>query len=131
MLPRYPKVTPAMIAESGVVLVQQEGETVFLPPLTYHSVFTGYPASSAAAACMAISSGVWLADDTEGSHWRTCLNSWVQSHQTGHRHGTEAAVHKQFAKFLTPAHDREPRKPSKRQKRKAKGKKAMKARWKH
>jgi hypothetical protein len=74
-------VSERLVDSADCILLQREGETVYLPPLTYHAVITGYACNLPLKDCYTLLSGRLFADVREGSLWRNCLNTWVQNHQ--------------------------------------------------
>jgi hypothetical protein len=116
-----------MIKNADNVLIQLEGQTVYIPPLVYHSVLTCYSKHVSAEDRYTILSGRMFADTREGSLWRKSLPVWVQNHQTGRRHGSKESVFKRFAKYLPVEGEQRP--PSKKERRSLKARTASSARW--
>ncbi len=116
-----------MIEKADYVLLQLEGQTMYVPPLLYHAVLTCYSKNVVAEDRFTVLSGRFFADTREGSLWRMSLPVWVQNHHTGYRHGSKESVFKRFAQFLDVKGEK---RPSKKQKRSLKAQKASFARWK-
>lgn len=118
-----------LVESADYVLVQLEGQTVYLPPLTYHAVLTGY--SVTCKERFALLSGTCFADTRNGSLWRDCLPVWVRNHQTGYRHGSKKSVLKNYVKFLDKEENGR-RRPTKKRKTKTlsiRAKRAAQKRW--
>lgn len=125
-------VSERLVHDADYVIVQLEGQTMFIPPLVYHAVVTAYAAHVPAEKQYTLMSGTLFADIREGSLYLERLRIWVQKHQTGHRHGLNvAALPIGYDELLNMRRGTETSETvTKKQKRKKKASLASLARWK-
>ena len=123
----YRELTAELVKEADVVLFQMEGDTVMIPALAYHAVYTLYPTKTRREDRQAILTGVFYADTSEGSVWRERLLEWDKRHQTGYRHGSGRAVHEVFQPFLERGETKA--RPRKKLRAKEKARLAVSKRW--
>jgi hypothetical protein len=124
---QYRSVCVAMVESADYVLVQQEGQTIYVPPLAYHAVLTAYAASVPRDEQYALLCGTFFADLRKASLWRKSISQWARTHQTGYRHGSDDCLHEKYLKYVQDSS--RSKRPSKKQKRRSKASNASKARW--
>ena len=108
-------VSERIISECDYILVQQPGQTVYLPPLVYHAVLTCYGSNVEPRNQFTMLAGIFFADTRPGSVWRERLPVWSKYHHTGHRHGYNVnAVNEAFHQFLGSAGDSSGKRKSKK-----------------
>jgi hypothetical protein len=124
----YRNVCMEVIDGADYVVVQEEGQTVYVPPLAYQAVLTLYSETVTSEERFTLLCGTFFADVKRDSLWRESISSWMRGHQTGFRHESSKGLLKKYAKYVrSPAVKR---RPSKRQRRKEKGSNAIRKRWK-
>lgn len=123
-------VSERLVESADYIIIQREGETIYVPPLAYHAVLTAYHRDIPVKDRYTVLSGTLFADTRSGSLWRKRLVVWAQNHQTGHRHSggqNRDAVYRGYAKYLDVPTTK--RRPSKQQRKKDKAAKASNSRW--
>jgi hypothetical protein len=113
-----------VIEGADYVVVQEEGQTVYVPPLAHHAVFTLYSEKVSPEERFTLLCGTFFADVRRCSLWRESISLWMRSHQTGFQHGNKKSVLKKYAKYVKSPAVR--RGPSKRQRRSEKASKDSK-----
>ncbi len=125
---QYHNLCLEMIEGADYVIVQQEGQTIYVPPLAYHAVLTVYSENVKCEGRYTLLCGTFFADVREGSLWRDCISLWMRNHQTGHRHGSTKSLLRKYVKYVEdPVRAK---RLSKRQKRKERASFAVRKRWK-
>jgi hypothetical protein len=125
----YREVCMEVIEGADYVIVQQEGQTIYVPPLAYHAVLTVYSENVVAVEeRFTLLCGTFFADVRRGSLWRESISTWMRGHQTGVQHGDKKSVLKKYAKYVKSPAVRRGR--SKRQRGKERASKAIAKRWK-
>jgi hypothetical protein len=124
----YRNVCMDVIDGADYVVVQEEGQTVYVPPLAYHAVLTLYSENIPPEERFTLLCGTFFADVRLGSVWRESISLWMRSHQTGFQHGNKKSVLKKYAKYVKSPAVRRGR--SKRQRGKERASKAVRKRWK-
>jgi hypothetical protein len=77
-----------VIEGADYVIVQEEGQTIYVPPLAYHAVLTVYSENAVAVEeHFTLLCGTFFADVRRGSVWRESISAWMRGHQTGVQHG--------------------------------------------
>jgi hypothetical protein len=117
-----------VIDGADYVVVQEEGQTVYVPPLAYHAVLTLYSETVPSEERFTLLCGTFFADVRRDSLWRESISLWMRSHQTGFQHGDKKSVLKKYAKYVKSPAVR--RRRSKRQRGKERASKAVRKRWK-
>jgi hypothetical protein len=117
-----------VIQGAEFVLVQQKGQTIYVPPLAYHAVLTVYSTSVSSNDQYVLLCGTFFADLRAKSIWRESISLWMNNHQTGYRHGSSQCLLEKYVKFAT--NQTSTKRPSKKQKRKEKASEAAIMRWK-
>jgi hypothetical protein len=118
-----------VIERADYVIVQQEGQSVYVPPLAYHAVLKVYSENVVAVEeHFTLLCGTFFADVRRGSVWRDSISTWMRGHHTGVQHGNVKSVLKKYAKYVKSPAIR--RGSSKRQRRSEKAPKAIAKRWK-
>jgi hypothetical protein len=124
----YRNVCMEVIDGADYVIVQEEGQTVYVPPLAYHAVLTLYSETVPSEERFTLLCGTFFADVRRCSLWRESISLWMRSHQTGFEHGNKKSVLKKYVKYVkSPAVTR---KPSKRVRGKNRASNAVRKRWK-
>lgn len=118
--------SPRLARDAEFIVIQREGDTIYLPPLCYHAVVTAYGNRVPLRDQYAVLSGTFFADLREGSVWRERLPLWLESHHTGRRHGS---IEVRYAQYLPSKGQRSERRPSKKRVRKDKATAALLQRW--
>ena len=117
----------SVIECADYILVQQEGQTIYIPPLAYHAVQTVYSETVVTEERFSLLCGTLFADLRKESLWRGNVSLWMRNHQTGHRHGSTKCLLKKYVKYVEdPVISK---RPSKKQKRKEKAASASATRW--
>jgi hypothetical protein len=124
----YREVCMEVIEGADYVVVQQEGQTIYVPPLAYHAVLTLCSENVAVEERFTLLCGTFFADVRRDSLWRESISTWMRGHQTGVQHGSNKSVLKKYAKYVKSPAIR--RRVSKRERRSEKASKAIAKRWK-
>jgi hypothetical protein len=110
------------LEHAETVIVQREGDSVYIPPLHYHTVQTFFCQHVEATLRFSVLCGVGLADTREGSIWRRRIAAWAANHHTGHSHGSMDAVREDYRQFV-----KKPKPPTSRKRNRFS--RAVSARW--